>query len=129
MRLRHLSSNINRRELYLIYDIFDESLCKDVKYLNLATTSSFVSPSSVISFQKYDNYWIQLKDYVNLQLTWILIGNPADIGIFDKNTLNIAVICSENTSFTFQNDRTDLIARLKVTENLSTNSILITSIK
>ncbi|RIB02046.1 hypothetical protein C2G38_2228980 [Gigaspora rosea] len=72
MRLRHLSSNINRR----------------------------------------------VKDYVNLQLTWILIGNPADIGIFDKNTLNIAVICSENTSFTFQNDRTDLIARLKIEINI-----------
>ncbi|RIB20156.1 hypothetical protein C2G38_2035484 [Gigaspora rosea] len=49
------------------------------------------------------------KDYMNLQITWILVGKPAEIGFFDKKTHNIAVICSENTSFTFQNDRKDLI--------------------
>ncbi|CAG8756293.1 39745_t:CDS:2 [Gigaspora margarita] len=143
-------------ELYPIYDIFDESLCKDIKcILGINDTKNYVNEKVlkaglmtkdgepkdevVVKFKftgingfyvvigNFDS--IKAKDYMNLQITWILIGKPAEIGIFDKNTRNIAVICSENTSFTFQNDREDLIAQLKVPENLSTNSILITSIE
>ncbi|CAG8505044.1 46499_t:CDS:2, partial [Gigaspora margarita] len=176
---------INWSELYPIYDIFDEPLCKDVKcilgindpnnYVNEKVLKAGVIPIEVLESSYYVEFSITLKsnnyrifgklmtkdgepkdevvvkfksadvygffvvignfdsikakNYMNLQITWILIGKHAEIGIFDKNTRNVAVICSENTSFTFQNDSKDLIARLKVPENLSTNSILITSIK
>ncbi|KAF0550645.1 hsp70 family protein [Gigaspora margarita] len=176
---------INWSELYPIYDIFDESLCKDIKcILRINDTKSYVNEkvlkAGVIPIEELRDFYfvefsstlksnnyrifgklmtkdgepkdemvvkfkftdingfyvvivnfdsIKAKDYVNLQITWILIGKPAEIGIFDKNTRNIAIICSENTSFTFQNGREDLIAQLKVPENLSTNSILITSIE
>ncbi|KAF0550648.1 chitin synthase regulatory factor chr2 [Gigaspora margarita] len=167
---------INWSELYPIHDIFEESLCKDIKcILGINDTKNYVNEkvlkAGVIPIEelrdfyfvefsstlKSSNYrifgklmtkmekqkmkWLSnsnlriltdsmlAKDYVNLQITWILIGKPAEIGIFDRNTRNIAVICSENTSFTFQNDREDSIAQLKVPENLSTNSILITSIE
>ncbi|CAG8571741.1 39021_t:CDS:2, partial [Gigaspora margarita] len=174
---------INRSELYPIYEIFDESLCKDVKcilgindqknYVNEKVLKAGVIPIGELrdfyfvefsSTLKSNNYRIfgklmtkdgepkdevvvkfkftdingfyaiienfdsiKAKDYMNLQITWILVGKPAEIGFFDKNTRNIAAICSEDTSFTLQNDQKILIARLKVPENLSTNSILITS--
>ncbi|CAG8678298.1 16959_t:CDS:2, partial [Dentiscutata heterogama] len=169
---------ISWSELYPLYEIFNESLCKDVKGIlginkkvlmagvisvdeleysyyvkfsdtlksnnyhvfgKLMTKEGEPKDEIVVKFESTDIYGffaiignfdsIKVKECANLQITWILVGIPADIGFFSKDTRKIAVTYSDNTSFTLQNGRKYSTVLLKVPEDLSTNSILITSIK
>ncbi|CAG8490917.1 7013_t:CDS:2, partial [Gigaspora rosea] len=71
------------------------------------------------------------KSLDNLQITWVLIGIPAEVGIFDSNTRNIPVLCANTHQFALKptNDIVGIDVQLKTSENLQTNAVIITSFK
>ncbi|CAG8543621.1 44810_t:CDS:10, partial [Gigaspora margarita] len=71
------------------------------------------------------------KSLDNLQITWVLIGIPSEVGIFDSNTRNIPVLCANRHQFALKptNDIVGIDVQLKTSERLQTNSVIITSFK
>ncbi|CAG8517188.1 16764_t:CDS:2, partial [Racocetra persica] len=68
----------------------------------------------------------------NLQIVWVLIGIPAEIGIYDANTRNISILSAGKCPFTPKTKDTGVEScdvQLKTLDVLQPNAVLITSFK
>ncbi|CAG8530551.1 26490_t:CDS:2, partial [Gigaspora margarita] len=70
----------------------------------------------------------------DLQITWVLVGIPSDVGIFDSNTRSISVLCINKRQFSPKPAKDDTgidncDVQLKTPDSLPSNAILITSFK
>ncbi|CAG8556509.1 2348_t:CDS:2 [Dentiscutata erythropus] len=85
---------------------------------------------NIVKFQSMDingftaNFEIGIEELTNLQITWLLIGNPIEIRHYSKDARNIRVLYSGETPFPDDNNWN---ISLKVTNNLPIGSILVTS--
>ncbi|CAG8615744.1 22788_t:CDS:2 [Cetraspora pellucida] len=67
-----------------------------------------------------------------LQITWVLIGIPAEIGVYDSNTRNFSILSGGKCQFTPKTKETGIEScdvQLKTREVLQPNAVLITSFK
>ncbi|CAG8533896.1 13543_t:CDS:2, partial [Gigaspora rosea] len=95
----------------------------DVKFKS-KDKSGFLATVETFSENKLDD----------LQITWVLVGIPSDVGIFDSNTRSISVLCVNKRQFSPKpaKDATEMDncdVQLKTPDSLPSNAILITSFK
>ncbi|CAG8446152.1 28259_t:CDS:2 [Dentiscutata erythropus] len=173
---------INWKELYPLYEIFDESLQKKIKSIlgidDIAKTFGVkekvlitgVIPIEECAYQyrvkfpvnfKSNNYQIfgklvksdgepiseavikfkstnkygfsanienfEITEFMRLQINWILIGIPAEVGYFSTNTRDIDIIDFDSILITPITNGNNWVIILKTPEDLSSDSILFTS--
>ncbi|CAG8441977.1 4105_t:CDS:2, partial [Cetraspora pellucida] len=68
-------------------------------------------------------------NFEDLQITWILIGIPSEVGVYNSDTRNISILRFKSCEFKFDPKTSfdNCNVRLKVPKNLELDSFLITS--
>ncbi|KAF0449750.1 kinase-like protein [Gigaspora margarita] len=173
---------INWKELYPLYEIFDESLQKNIKSIlgiddiaktygvkekvlitgvipiedcayqyrvkfpvnfksnnyqmfgNLVKSDGKPISKAVIKFKSTNKYGFsanienfETAESMRLQINWILIGIPAEVGFFSTNTRDIDIINFDSTLITPITNANNWNVIFKVPKGLLSGSILFTS--
>ncbi|CAG8583487.1 349_t:CDS:2 [Cetraspora pellucida] len=94
----------------------------NVKFTSKETTG-FSAIIDIFSSEKPSN---------SLQIAWVLIGIPAEIGVYDSNTRNFSILSGDKCKFTPKTKETGTEScdvQLKTREVLQPTAVLITSFK
>ncbi|CAG8786863.1 15731_t:CDS:2, partial [Dentiscutata erythropus] len=141
---------ISWKGLYPLYKIFDESLQKKIKFIleidDQTKTKEKVLMMGVIPIEDSIYYYrIKFPVYLNikfvtqngesinttirkfsdLQITWIMIGIPSEIGFFSINTRNIPILALGSHSFKSNEEHK---FTLQASEDLPATSVICVSI-